>query len=59
MTQQKDYARDRRDIGHVVFLADKIDAARQLSGCCVGVERILEDDADTPGLLSWFSRKSK
>ena len=42
---ERDRARDRRDIGRVDFLSDKIAKARELSSCCVGTERLLEDDA--------------
>ena len=34
--------KDRRDIGQVVFLMKKMNAARELSSCCVGVEAALE-----------------
>ncbi len=34
--------KDRRDIGQVVSLIDKIQAAREMSSCCVGVEALLE-----------------
>lgn len=43
--------RNRRDIGRVVNLADKMDAARDLSGCCVGVEALLEADATGKGFI--------
>ena len=32
-------------IGRVVFLSEKMDAAREASSCCVGVEALLEADA--------------
>jgi hypothetical protein len=32
-------------IGRVVFLSEKMDAAREMSSCCVGVEALLEADA--------------
>lgn len=34
--------KDRRDIGQVVFLSEKMAAAREFSSCCVGVEAALE-----------------
>lgn len=36
--------RDRRDVGQVVFLSEKLEAARALNSCCVGVEAALETD---------------
>lgn len=32
----------RQKIGEVVFLAEKMQMARQLSSCCVGTEALLE-----------------
>ncbi len=37
--------RDRRDIGKVEFLMDKMTTARELSSCCVGIEAALERSA--------------
>ena len=45
----RDRARDRRDIGRVEFLSDKIAKAREVSSCCLGTERLLEDDAKSIG----------
>ncbi|MGI9462830.1 MAG: hypothetical protein ACR2OM_02765 [Aestuariivirgaceae bacterium] len=36
--------KDRRDVGQVVFLAEKMDVAREISSCCVGTEAALETD---------------
>ena len=38
-------ARNRRDIGEVVFPIEKLLRARELSSSCVGVEALLENDA--------------
>lgn len=43
--------KDRRDIGQVVFLSEKIAESRELSSCCVGAEVALEADAGFEGLL--------
>ena len=43
--------RDRRDVGQVVFLSEKMAAARELNTCCVGVEAALETDRGLSGLL--------
>ncbi len=43
-------SKDRRNIGEVVFLSEKMAAARELSSCCVGVEASLESDT---GLLGY------
>lgn len=42
--------RDRRNVGEVVFLNEKIMAARELSSCCVGVEAALETNRGFGGL---------
>jgi hypothetical protein len=43
MTDRKEPPlRNRRDIGRVETLMDKMLAARELSSCCVGVEAALE-----------------
>lgn len=34
--------KNRRDIGRVVPLIEKMEAAREFSSCCVGVEALLE-----------------
>ena len=43
--------RDRRDIGQVTFLAEKMAAAREFSSCCVGVEAALETNSGFDGLM--------
>jgi quercetin dioxygenase-like cupin family protein len=35
-------AKNRRDIGKVIHLSEKMNAAREISSCCVGVEALLE-----------------
>ena len=35
-------SKNRRDIGKVVPLIEKMTAAREISSCCVGVEAMLE-----------------
>lgn len=35
-------SKDRRDIGKVISLIEKMDAAREISSSCVGVEALLE-----------------
>lgn len=32
-------------IGRVVIFSEKMDAAREMSSCCIGVEALLEADA--------------
>ena len=44
MTDRHRPMRDRRDVGQVVFLSEKLDAARELHGCCVSAEAALERD---------------
>ena len=36
--------KNRRDIGEVVFPIEKLNAAREISSCCVGTEVYLETD---------------
>lgn len=43
-------ARDLRDIGQVVSHIDKMNEAREISSCCVGVEAALETDIGFKGL---------
>ena len=43
--QDRDQAKDRRNIGKVEFLFEKMADARAMSSCCVGTEAILERDA--------------
>ncbi len=44
-------SKDRRDVGQVVFLSEKVATARELSSCCVGVEASLETNSGFAGLL--------
>lgn len=46
--------KDRRDVGQVVFLSEKMAAARELSSCCVGVEASLETETGIKKLSSWL-----
>lgn len=50
-TKKYPATKDRRDIGQVVFLGEKIASARELSSCCVGVEASLELNSGFDGLL--------
>ena len=43
--------RDRRDIGQVVFLSEKIAAARALNSCCIGTEATLEANTGMGSLI--------
>lgn len=47
---KSDRLKDRRDIGQVVFVQEKIMTARNRSSCCVGVESAIEADAGFEGL---------
>jgi hypothetical protein len=47
---KSDQLKDRRDIGQVVFVQEKIMTARTRSSCCVGVESALEADVGFEGL---------
>jgi hypothetical protein len=47
---KSDRLKDRRDIGQVVFVQEKIMTARNRSSCCVGVESALEADVGFEGL---------
>lgn len=49
--------RDRRDVGQVTFLAEKMAAAREFSSCCVGVEAALETNSGFNGLMRQLSRR--
>ena len=44
-----DSAKNRRDIGKVIPLIEKMNAAREISSCCVGVEALLETDREIDG----------
>ncbi|MDH3759692.1 MAG: hypothetical protein OEU50_01840 [Gammaproteobacteria bacterium] len=39
----------RSKVGEVVFLAEKMQRARELSSCCVGTEALLETGFKGPG----------
>jgi quercetin dioxygenase-like cupin family protein len=44
-------AKNRRDIGKVVPLIEKMNAAREISSCCVGVEALLETNNEIDGYV--------
>ena len=44
-------SKNRRDIGKVVTLNEKMSAAREISSCCVGVEAILETNNEIDGYV--------
>ena len=44
-------AKNRRDIGKVVPLIEKMNAAREISSCCVGVEALLETNSEIDGYV--------
>jgi hypothetical protein len=44
-------AKNRRDIGTVVPLIEKMNAAREISSCCVGVEALLETNDEIDGYV--------
>ena len=43
--------KDRRDIGQVVFLSEKMATAREISSCCIGTEAALENGTGFKGLF--------
>ena len=43
--------KDRRDIGEVVFLHEKMQMAREISSFCVGTEALLESNQGFKNLL--------
>jgi hypothetical protein len=51
--------KDRRDVGQVVFLNEKMEAARELSSCCVGTEAALETNSGFKGLTRRLANKPK
>ena len=51
--------RDRRDVGQVVFLSEKLEAAREFSSCCVGTEAALEENSGFKALLRHLKRVDK
>ena len=52
-------SRDRRDIGQVVFLSEKMSVARAQSTCCIGAEALLSDGRRLDKLLSQQIRNSE
>ena len=51
--------KDRRDVGQVVFLSEKMEIAREISSCCVGTEAYLETETAGEALLRRLRRKPK
>lgn len=49
--------KDRRDVGQVVFLNEKMEAARDLSSCCIGAEAALETNSGFKALMRRLARK--
>ena len=49
-TRKHPPSRNLRDIGQVVSHIDKMNEAREISSCCVGVEAALETDIGFNGL---------
>ena len=49
--------RDLRDIGQVVPFIEKMDAARETSSCCVGVEAALESNKNIDSLIKRLSSR--
>ena len=51
--ERKKYQPDknRRDIGAVVTLMEKMNAARELSSCCVGTEALLDSNRGLDGFI--------
>jgi len=47
--------RKPQDVGEVVFLFEKMNVARDLSSCCVGVEALLEANVNNHD-FGWRSR---
>ncbi len=52
-------SKDRRDIGQVTFLSEKMAAAREFSSCCVGVEAALETNSGFSGLMRHLAKKAR
>lgn len=44
--------RDRRDIGEVIPFIEKMDAFRETSSCCIGVEANIEANKDLKGFMN-------
>ncbi len=55
MTKKYPPTRDLRDIGRVVPFVETMDAARESSSCCVGVEAALETKKSMNGFINRLS----
>lgn len=44
--------RDRRDIGEVIPFIEKMDAFRETSSCCVGVEANIDTNKSLKGFMN-------
>lgn len=55
MTKKYPPTRDLRDIGRVVPFVETMDAARESSSCCVGVEAALETKKNMNGFINRLS----
>ena len=53
-----DSAKNRRDIGKVIPLIEKMNAAREISSCCVGVEALLETNNEIEGYVKRVKNRS-
>ena len=49
--------KDWRDVGHVVFLNEKMEAAREFSSCCIGTEAALETNSGFKALMRRLANK--
>ena len=49
--------RDRRDVGQVVFLGEKMQVAREISSCCIGTEAALEQNSGFSALMRYLKRE--
>ena len=49
--------RNLRDIGQVVPFIEKMDAAREASSCCIGVEAALESNKNIDSLMKRLSSR--
>ena len=55
MTKKYPPTRDLRDIGRVIPFVETMDAARESSSCCVGVEAALETKTSMNGFINRLS----
>ena len=55
MTRKYPPTRDLRDIGRVIPFVETMDAARESSSCCVGVEAALETKKNMNGFINRLS----